>query len=603
MILQRLTELYERFAASEDPKQRLPEPGWKENEIAFIVDLAIDGTVTDVRALRQQQAKGRSRAPLRVVPQEAKRPGTIADAAMEQNCWKASLFWDSTRYALGIASGTDAKSRREAGVCHGLFKLRHTKFAREAGDAVAADTGMQAILAFLAKGATNMMETCAPASLKEIIASAGNVAFRLDGDCDLICHRPVIRQAVSAAALLGAEGDSIGQCLVTGQTTRIARLHPAIHGVLGAQSSGANIVSFNSPAVESFGLTQGANAPVSIYAAFAYTTALNALLRQNSRFRAHAGATTIVFWAGMETLNEAALCDLMADVVNDNPAAEAATVARLYKAPLTGDPPTTDDTTPFLILALSAESKSRLTVRFFHEATIAQAGQTIMSWFAQLAIVPDGPRLSLARLSRALSVPSDLKNTPPLLEAELARAAYTGTRLPQPVLSEALVRCAAERGPTRERVALIKAFLIRNEKRGVSMGLDPDESNPAYRLGRLLAVLEWVQERATNAQAGIVERYWGSASVTPAFVFPELLKLAVFHLAKLDTMSPPWPGFAINRRKDIDAIIGGLPPLLPHRLELVDQGSFAIGYWHQRSLRRIASGASTSNDTGEEQRA
>jgi CRISPR-associated protein Csd1 len=47
---------------------------------------------------------------------------------------------------------------------------------------------------------------------------------------------------------------------------------------LGAQSSGANIVSFNLDAFTSYGKSQGANAPVGKPAAFAYTTALNHLL-------------------------------------------------------------------------------------------------------------------------------------------------------------------------------------------------------------------------------------------------------------------------------------------------------------------------------------
>ena len=52
-----------------------------------------------------------------------------------------------------------------------------------------------------------------------------------------------------------------GQCLVTGENGRLARLHePKIKGVLGAQSSGASIVSFNLDAFESYGKNQSFNA-------------------------------------------------------------------------------------------------------------------------------------------------------------------------------------------------------------------------------------------------------------------------------------------------------------------------------------------------------
>ena len=61
-------------------------------------------------------------------------------------------------------------------------------------------------------------------------------------------------------------------CLVRGERAPIARLHPAIKGVWGAQTAGARIVSFNCDAFTSYGQEQGANAPVSEAAAFAYTT-------------------------------------------------------------------------------------------------------------------------------------------------------------------------------------------------------------------------------------------------------------------------------------------------------------------------------------------
>lgn len=91
-------------------------------------------------------------------------------------------------------------------------------------------------------------------------------------------------------------GAVMAQCLVTGQTAPIAATHPSIRGVAGAQSSGAALVSFNAPAFCSYGHEQGGNAPVSEYAAFAYTTALNTLLADRDR-RKIIGDTAVVCWA------------------------------------------------------------------------------------------------------------------------------------------------------------------------------------------------------------------------------------------------------------------------------------------------------------------
>src|SRR5690606_39218302 len=111
-------------------------------------------------------------------------------------------------------------------------------------------------------------------------------------------HDRAAAQAIRSKIL--AEGTAAqGTCLVTGETGPIARLHPAIKGVVGAQSSGASLVSFNQDAFVSYGKVQGENASLSEGAAFAYTTVLNHLLRreESNRQRLKIADLTIVFWA------------------------------------------------------------------------------------------------------------------------------------------------------------------------------------------------------------------------------------------------------------------------------------------------------------------
>ena len=73
-------------------------------------------------------------------------------------------------------------------------------------------------------------------------------------------QRPKVRAFIddAPAALANAV------CLVSGKPDSVAELHPAIKGVRGAQSVGANIVSFNLDAFRSFSKKQGANAPSDI---------------------------------------------------------------------------------------------------------------------------------------------------------------------------------------------------------------------------------------------------------------------------------------------------------------------------------------------------
>lgn len=109
------------------------------------------------------------------------------------------------------------------------------------------------------------------------------------------------------------------------------------------------------------------------------------------------------------------------------------------------------------------------------------------------------------------------------------------------------------------------------------MSLDKDRIEIGYRLGRLFAVLEKVQEEAQpGINAGIRDRYYGAASSSPLSVFSTLMKLKNHHLSKLEN-----PRYAARYEKLIGEIIDGIgafPPQLP----LAEQGLFAIGYYHQR---------------------
>ena len=120
-----------------------------------------------------------------------------------------------------------------------------------------------------------------------------NLVFRVEGR--FAQEDAAIRVAWQNHYDSGGDGPDM-QCLVTGQMGPVVRLHPAVKGVQGAQSSGASLVSFNAPAFCSYGREQSLNAPTGKYAAFAYTAALNHLLSDRAHVQ-RLGDTTVVFWA------------------------------------------------------------------------------------------------------------------------------------------------------------------------------------------------------------------------------------------------------------------------------------------------------------------
>ncbi|MBS4096494.1 MAG: type I-C CRISPR-associated protein Cas8c/Csd1 [Sulfuricella sp.] len=386
-----------------------------------------------------------------------------------------------------------------------------------------------------------------------------------------------------AALSSAGAGDSAaaGLCLVSGESDELERLHPSIKGVWGAQSSGANIVSFNLDAFRSYAKEQGANAPVGKRAAFAYTTALNHLLAKGSKQRIQVGDASTVFWAekpghSMETLFPRAL----GEAERDDPDIGTDAVKALLAAPHSGAEFFEDGDTRFYVLGL-APNAARIAVRFWETRSVAELAVNIRRHFDDLRIdhAPhEADTLSLFRLLVATATQGKAENIPPNLGGELLRSVIGGLPYPQTLLSGAIRRIRAEQEVTYPRAAIIKASLNRYSKmEELKMSLDENNLNPAYRLGRLFAVLERAQERASpNLNATIRDRYYGAASSTPVTVFPTLLKLKNHHVAKLDNK-----GEAVNLEKLIGQIVDGIDDF-PAQLGLHDQGRFAIGYYHQR---------------------
>lgn len=112
------------------------------------------------------------------------------------------------------------------------------------------------------------------------------------------------------------------------------------------------------------------------------------------------------------------------------------------------------------------------------------------------------------------------------------------------------------------------------------MGLNETSTNPAYTLGRLFAVYEAVQQAANpGINATIKDKYFNSAAAMPASIFPVLNNLYQKHLRKLNT------GSRIVYDRQVSALKGILDDSYPARMTLAQEGSFDLGYYHQKQKR------------------
>jgi CRISPR-associated protein Csd1 len=163
------------------------------------------------------------------------------------------------------------------------------------------------------------------------------------------------------------------------------------------------------------------------------------------------------------------------------------------------------------------------------------------------------------------------------------RSILEGTMYPQGLQNAVINRIRADQDINYIRAAILKAILNRKNRiyknssfKEITMALDKENKNPAYLLGRLFAVLEKLQQAAIpGANATIKDRFFGSASATPASVFPQLLRLAQHHIDKSE--------YGKMYDKQIEEILCDFKEF-PAHMTLDQQGLFAISYYQQRQV-------------------
>ena len=575
MILKALCDYYERKTG--DPDVHMAPSGFEWKEIPFVIEIDVQGNPVQIEDTYGDEGK-RKRAKAFLVPQGAKKSVNIA----------ANLLWGTGEYVLGIPDQkklADQQSKRKKAQYRDRLEEMRKAFVdkiRGLSESVHDDPAIRAVVKFCERSPCEALEKWKEV-WEQIRMTNPNMTFRLHGDIDLVCQRQKVREYINADQAMDSTGEL---CLVTGEMDEIERLHAAIKGVWGAQTSGANIVSFNLDAFNSYGKTQGANSPVGKRVAFSYTTALNYLLRKDSPQRLQVGDASVVFWADRHAELETLTRDIFGEPPKDDPDRNVRAVTSLYRAIDQGLLKNDDGKAKFFALGLSPNA-ARIAIRFWHYGTVAEMAGRIKRHFDDLAIERsphDSPYLSLFRLLVAVATQGKADNIPPNLGGEVMRSILADLPYPQTLLSAAVRRIRAEHEVTYPRAALIKACINRAThysnlavKEEISMSLDEANTNVGYQLGRLFAVLEKIQEEANpGINATIRDRYYGAASSTPVTVFSTLLKLKNHHLSKLENR-----GRAVNLEKRIGAIMDGIDDF-PAQLILENQGRFAIGYYHQR---------------------
>lgn len=623
-ILSSLVAAYERL----EKRDEVPPYGFSSEKIGFLISLREDGVPAGAPIdLREGEGKKKQARVLRV-PQPVKRTSGVA----------ANTFWDKTSYVLGVTAEEGKSAAKE----HACFRDSHLALLVDAED-----PGLRALYRFL--------ETWRPEDFARLgwpeEMKGQNVVFALEDERLATgvtggCLHDRAAAKVLWAKLAGDGEKTEAVCLVTGETGPIARLHPAIKGVAGAQSSGASLVSFNLDAFTSYGHEQGENAPVGEAAAFAYTSVLNLFLPRDSRHSIRIGDTSIVFWA--EAADHAAADDAvdvfaammgLDDFDDTIPSQKLAAALEAIRdgRPLAELRPDLGCGVRFHVLGL-APNAARLSVRYSFDDDFGVLAENFRAYANDLRLaggrIVDRPitlrrlvlRTAPARVDRNDRISFDADRISPLLAGEILRAALTGARFPGSLLPLLISRIRADRHLDGVRVALLKAAVVRAmrldgrlpgpfdglSKEDYLVAPQPSDPDVARRLGRLFALIEKVQAAALgeDVNSTVKDKFLSAAAATPRRTFPALIDAMQAHVKRLrnghwdakwitDAEMARRVGASLERR--VGMLWAEIGADVPRQLSAEEQGLFFVGYYQERYARRAETGIGDlhDNDTGE----
>lgn len=563
MILKALYDYYQRSGEEVAPL------GLEYKQIGFIIVLDKDGHFLrfEDRRLDKKSAQqflvmksvGRSSAPV------------------------ANYLYDNSQYVFGYSDKGDLDSMRK------YFDTFKSKVAEIYG-MYSENKAIQAVYAFYQLEPSAMVEAMQQDALWDDIAKNLNkkystFSFLIDGDTEIVASkRDLMNLATSEDTVEGK------LCLVTGKHSKTVEVTTATM-IPGSQAT-AKLVAFQvNSGYDSYGKTKGNNAPISEDAEFAYTTALNHMLRPDSHNKFMVGNRTFLFWASSASQaakeSEDSLFALLGrpETDDDDPNRRIelvrSTFMAIYNGKLSADK---DDT--FYILGLAPNS-ARIAVVYWSEMPLRDFAGVISRHFEDMEMVDirkeKKPYVGLHSILGSVTLGGKSSDAIPNMPDAVVKSIFQGLPYPISLFQACIRRVRAEQSINVVRAAIMKAYLNRlndNNHKNIERMLDKENNNQGYLCGRLFAVLENLQY-AANKQDSIRSSYMNAASSTPAAVFSTILKLSNSHYGKLSKENKGLAVFFDNQKKEIMAMIQDFPTTL----DLGDQGRFFLGYYHQKCYR------------------
>lgn len=451
------------------------------------------------------------------------------------------------------------------------------------------------------------------------LQKAKAITFMLNGASRPVCqYSDELEEYIEGLAKTNPKGI----CLITGKKTNIFLTSGGVP--LGKATNGKLVSFMKDKGYDSQGKTQGENAPISVYAEYAYTAAIKRLAKSDNNtlniYSKKDGKPildkTLLFWSSatdkerLESLEKK--LSLFAHMTQDNPDDVNSVKAFFSKIKEDGVVGTYGNEM-YYFLELVPTTKGRFAISFWNECSVKDFADIVLRHMDVLNI-DTNRKIKYDALSMVNSVsPYKMEDRypnydriPNLIDS-VFRSIFTGMPYPDVLFKICMNRINAEqKRPPKpveqnksedgkdkrneydifenrdaERAAIVKAFLCRNYQLNITNMLNLKLNDRGYLCGRLFAVLERTQELANfetdkEWKSDLRSKYMNAAMTTPATVFPAILANTNYYLDKISSI-----GWIEELKQEI---IGKFEDAycFPSILSVVEQGSFFIGYYQQR---------------------
>ena len=580
-----LKALYNYYHAVKD----MPPLGMDDVEIAYIIVIDKDGNLKRIESTKKDD-------------------GNYASFLVAKNVDRSSditpkILYDNAEYALGLCKDTDAKKRLKAAKKHESFIQKTNGIAEHNPN----DRSLQALNTFLKKPTEVILAELEQDTLYKEITNADNttyITFQLSGEDEIIAGKARLYQYLIEEKYYDSQAKQ-GICLITGNKGPIARTISKIK--LPFEKSATMVGAQVSCGYDSYGKEQAFNSPISLEAEFAFTTALNALCKNNSKNNVKIGNRSFIYWCSKR--NQTAIdtenglysfLGLQLDSAPNDPNKGLNNVHKVFNGIWSGEIKTVLDD-HFYMLCMYKPSDGRNSVVSWSEMPLKDLAHNIICHMDDMEIVDyrkkeyQRPYCGAYNILKSIAINEDLANVPSSLAEGVIASIVNNVQYPFSLYTAALIRIRAnlsipseqakaavidQRHQTISRMAILKAYIKRSKTTNIKLNsmLDKNNSNPGYLCGRLAAVLEKIQSDASCGDS-IRTRYMGAASATPSAVFPTMLSVSIHHSEKIEKDS-----IRIFYEKLKAEILSKLPATgFPTHINLIDQGCFFIGYYHQRA--------------------